>query len=44
MTGLDIARRVLAGEVKTGFQTPSLAFGPDYITGIEGCVMEDLNR
>lgn len=43
LTGLDIAKRVMAGEAKIGFQTPSSAFGPDYITGIDGCVREDLN-
>lgn len=43
MTGLDIAKRVLAGEAKTGFQTPSAVFGADYITSFEGCVREDLN-
>ncbi len=43
LTGLDIAKRVLAGEVLPGFQTPSSAFGPDYITTFDGCVREDLN-
>ena len=28
-TAFDAAQRVAAGEVKPGFQTPSLAFGPD---------------
>ena len=43
LTGLDIAKRVMAGEAKMGFQTPSSVFGVDYITSIEGCVREDLN-
>ncbi len=43
MTGLDIARRVASGEFKPGFQTPSLAFGPDYITGFDGVTREELN-
>lgn len=42
-TSLDAALRVAAGEVKTGFQTPSLAFGPDYILGFEGVTREELN-
>jgi short subunit dehydrogenase-like uncharacterized protein len=42
-TALDAARRVAAGEVKPGFQTPSLAFGADYILGFEGVTREDLN-
>jgi short subunit dehydrogenase-like uncharacterized protein len=42
-TGLDIARRVMAGEIKAGFQTPSLAFGADYVLGFEGVTRDDLN-
>jgi short subunit dehydrogenase-like uncharacterized protein len=42
-TSLDAAMRVAAGEFKPGFQTPSLAFGPDYILGFEGVTREDLN-
>lgn len=42
-TGLDIVQRVLAGEAKPGFQTPSWLLGPDYITTFDGCVREDLN-
>ncbi len=42
-TSLDAALRVAAGEVKPGFQTPSLAFGPDYIMGFEGVTREELN-
>jgi short subunit dehydrogenase-like uncharacterized protein len=37
-TALDAVARVAAGGVKPGFQTPSLAFGPDYILGFEDCV------
>ena len=43
-TAIDAARRVCAGEVKPGFQTPSLAFGADYILGFDGVAREDLNR
>jgi short subunit dehydrogenase-like uncharacterized protein len=31
LTALDIASRAASGEVKLGFQTPSLAYGADYI-------------
>jgi short subunit dehydrogenase-like uncharacterized protein len=42
MTALAIVERVLSGSVLAGFQTPSLAFGADFITEIEGVVREDL--
>jgi short subunit dehydrogenase-like uncharacterized protein len=41
LTSLEIVRRVLAGEAKPGFQTPSKVFGPDFIAGIEGCAFAD---
>jgi hypothetical protein len=40
-TAFDTARRVASGEVKPGFQTPSLAFGADYILDF-GVTREDL--
>jgi short subunit dehydrogenase-like uncharacterized protein len=43
VTAFDAAKRAAAGEVKPGFQTPSLAFGADYILGFEGVTREDLN-
>ncbi|HEY4343844.1 MAG TPA: saccharopine dehydrogenase NADP-binding domain-containing protein [Parvibaculum sp.] len=43
MTSLEIVRRTLAGDVRPGFLTPSLAFGPDFITEFDGCVLQDLN-
>jgi len=43
MTAVDIARRVASGEFKPGFQTPSLAYGADYILGVDGVTREDLN-
>ena len=43
-TAFDAARRVAEGGVEPGFQTPSLAFGADYILGFEGVTREDLNR
>ncbi len=42
-TAVEIARRVVAGETRPGFQTPSMAFGPDFILGFERCRREDLN-
>jgi short subunit dehydrogenase-like uncharacterized protein len=42
-TAFDAAQRVAAGEVKPGFQTPSLAFGADYILKFDGVTREDLN-
>ncbi len=35
-SGLLAAGKVLAGEAKPGFQTPSMAFGSDYVLEIEG--------
>jgi short subunit dehydrogenase-like uncharacterized protein len=43
MTAVDIAKRVASGEFKLGFQTPSLAYGTDYILGFDGVKREDLN-
>mgnify|MGYP001794173967 CR=1 FL=1 len=42
-TGLEIARRAAAGNVKPGFQTPSNAYGADFITEFDGVRREDLN-
>ncbi len=42
-TAFDAARRVATGEVEAGFQTPSLAFGPDYILSFDGATRDDLN-
>jgi hypothetical protein len=43
-TAIDAAYRVVSGEIKPGFQTPSRAFGADYILNFEGVVREDLDR
>jgi short subunit dehydrogenase-like uncharacterized protein len=43
MTAVDIAKRAASGAFKLGFQTPSLAYGADYILGFEGVKREDLN-
>lgn len=42
-TGLAIASRVVAGDFKPGFQTPSQAFGADFIIGFAGVTREDLD-
>jgi short subunit dehydrogenase-like uncharacterized protein len=42
MTALAIAERAVAGDARVGFQTPSLAYGADFITEFEGVVREDL--
>ena len=42
-TTFDAARRVAPGQVKPGCQTPSLAFGADYILNFDGVTREDLN-
>lgn len=41
-TALECVSRVLRGDVKPGFQTPSRAYGPDFILGIGGVLREDL--
>jgi len=40
-TAVESARRVLAGEAPTGYQTPATAFGADYVTEFEGVERED---
>jgi short subunit dehydrogenase-like uncharacterized protein len=42
-TGVEIARRVAAGEAKPGFQTPSLVFGSDFILQFDGARRQELN-
>lgn len=42
-TALLVARRVLAGDAPTGYQTPSMAYGPDLILEVPGTRREDLN-
>ena len=36
LTTVEIMRRVLSGDHRPGFQTPSLAYGPDFILGFNG--------
>jgi short subunit dehydrogenase-like uncharacterized protein len=42
LTSLAIVERVLLGEAPPGFQTPSLAYGPDFVLRIPGVAREDL--
>ena len=37
------AKRALAGDAKPGFQTPSMAYGPDFILEFDGVVRTDLD-
>ncbi|HEY5731398.1 MAG TPA: saccharopine dehydrogenase NADP-binding domain-containing protein [Anaerolineales bacterium] len=42
LTTVEIMKRILNDEYKTGFQTPSLAYGPDFILQFDGVEREDL--
>jgi short subunit dehydrogenase-like uncharacterized protein len=42
LTALTIVERVLAGKAPAGFQTPSRAYGADFILEIEGIKREDI--
>ncbi len=42
ITAWDIARRTMNGDCKAGFQTPSLAYGADYILKFDGTTRTDL--
>ncbi len=39
---VEIMQRILSGDLRPGFQTPSLAYGPDFILGFEGVERVDL--
>lgn len=41
-TAVEAVRRVLAGDAPAGFQTPSRAYGPDWVLEFEGVVREDI--
>jgi short subunit dehydrogenase-like uncharacterized protein len=41
-TSVEIMARILNGDLKPGFQTPSLAYGPDFILGFDSVEREDL--
>ena len=42
LTTIEVMRRILRNEYKTGFQTPSLAYGKDFILQFDGVKREDL--
>jgi short subunit dehydrogenase-like uncharacterized protein len=41
-TAVEIMRRILSGDLRPGFQTPSLAYGADFILSFEGVERVDL--
>lgn len=42
LSATAVVQRVLAGDARPGFQTPSLAYGPDFVLEIPGVVREDV--
>jgi short subunit dehydrogenase-like uncharacterized protein len=42
LTALAAIKEVLAGNAPSGFQTPSMAYGADFILKIEGVIRQDL--
>lgn len=42
LSALAIVEKVLAGALKPGFQTPSLAYGPDWMLELPGVTREDI--
>jgi short subunit dehydrogenase-like uncharacterized protein len=42
LVAVEIAERVLRGDVKPGWQTPSTAYGPDLVLAVPGVTREDL--
>jgi short subunit dehydrogenase-like uncharacterized protein len=44
MTAVEIAKRVASGNLKLGFQTPSLVYGADNILGFDGVTREEMNK
>ncbi len=42
LTTVEIMKRILNGDFKTGFQTPSLAYGADFILQFDGVKREEL--
>jgi len=42
LTTVEIMQRILSGEYKTGFQTPSLIYGADFIMQFDGVERQDL--
>ena len=42
LTSVEIMKRILSSDLKTGFQTPSKAYGADFILQFTGVTREDL--
>ena len=40
---VEIMTRILSGDLKTGFRTPSLAYGADFILPLDGVTREDIS-
>jgi short subunit dehydrogenase-like uncharacterized protein len=43
LAGVEAARRILAGDAKTGFRTPATAFGADFVLALPNVKREDLS-
>jgi short subunit dehydrogenase-like uncharacterized protein len=41
LTALAVVDYILAGHAPAGYQTPSTAYGPDFVLGLKGVVRED---
>ena len=42
LTALAVVEQVAAGRAPAGFQTPSRAYGPDFVLGVPGVERQDL--
>ena len=42
LAAVEIARRVMAGETRPGYQTPATMFGADFATSLPGVTLQDL--
>jgi short subunit dehydrogenase-like uncharacterized protein len=42
LTTVEIMQRLLSGDMRPGFQTPALVYGPDFILGFKGVERVDL--
>jgi short subunit dehydrogenase-like uncharacterized protein len=40
---VELLSRVLDGDVQPGYQTPSSAYGEDFVCAIDGCSIEDID-
>ena len=42
LTALEIVKRVLDGELETGYRTPAMVYGADFITEFKGIDRKDI--